>query len=116
MRKIFILLINIIIVIVFLTGCSTLISREEIVVDVEIISTNHVPSWTETIVGDIVMINTYPDEYNVHIKYDEFNLSINDEDAYEICREREGKMVKVKIQVSKFEEGIIKYQLLSILK
>lgn len=108
---------SIIIIAMFLTGCAKEISRETIVDEVTITSTDYTGSWLQPMKsGKTTIMITHAAQYDVYFEYDGFKFEVDDSDIYDICKGKEGEKIKAEIMIKKYDDGTIKYSISSVYK
>jgi hypothetical protein len=108
-RKIIFVLTFLILTVTFLTSCTKLTNEEYIDVEAVITDTYYKPPYTTYVMcGKVPVVNTYPAEYRITVKYEGVEYNISGSKFYKENKDKIGKTVKVVCHKRYYEDGSVK--------
>ena len=106
MKKIFIMILVLMLGCSILCGCAELVSTEYETVDVEIIDEYYRGPYTSFVFSGKVLIPiSRPATYRIDVEYDGVKYSIYDSDTYNIYKDRVGDTVKATLKIRTYDDG-----------
>ena len=102
-------------ILVSLVGCAKLIKTEYTRVDVEIVDSYHRSAWIQPIWnGKTMMMIPHPATYRIDVEYNDVEYSIHGSEIYEVYKDRIGEVVSGTLEISTYDDGTIKYDIVSL--
>ena len=109
MRLRFVALLILIAVIVSLTGCAKLTDTREEVVEATIVDTYHKGAWVHVmVIGKSIIPVSHPAKYEVTLKYNEIQTTIDNSDLYSICHGKNGTTIQCNLITKSYDDGSVK--------
>lgn len=97
------------------TGCAKVINTEETVVPVTIMDSYHRAAYTTPMcAGKVVSIIHHPAIYRIYVEYMGVEYAISGSKTYHAYKDRIGDTVNAVLETRTYDDGSIKYDILSI--
>lgn len=93
----------------FITGCAKVVSQEVFEDNVVIEDSYYKSSWIQPIIcGKVTTMITHPAEYKIYIRYGEGRITIDDENIYELYKDKKGETVKATFIKKIYDDGSVR--------
>ena len=108
-------LILLLVLLLTITGCAKLISTETEKVDVLITETNYQHAWSQpVIVNKVITLIHHPAQYEVTVKYDGIEYTLDDETYYKAYKDRVGETITGTLEIQTYDDSTIKKKIVAL--
>ena len=100
---------------IILSGCAKVISTEYETVQVEIVEQHHRSGYSVPMrVGKITTMRYVPATYGISVVYDGIEHYISGSETWRAYKDKIGEIVPATLEVRKYDDGIVKYDIIAI--